>query len=54
MAVRQGHSQISPCNASRRPELLAEIGIPPESAAVSLKAAKEALLKCMTDTKTSL
>ena len=29
--------------------LLAEMGIPPESAAVSLKAAKEALLKCMPD-----
>jgi hypothetical protein len=27
--------------------LLAERGIPPESAAVSLKAAKEALMKCM-------
>jgi len=27
--------------------LLAELGIPPESAAISLKAAKEALMKCM-------
>ncbi len=27
--------------------ILAELGIPPESAAVSLNAAKEALLKCM-------
>jgi predicted transcriptional regulator len=31
--------------------LLAELGIPPESAAVSLKAAKEALMKCMRDMK---
>jgi predicted transcriptional regulator len=31
--------------------LLAELGIPPESAAVSLKAAKEALMKCMPDMK---
>lgn len=29
--------------------LLAELGVKPESAAVSLKAAKEALLKCMPD-----
>jgi len=27
--------------------LLAEMGIPPESAAVSLRAAKEAILKCL-------
>jgi hypothetical protein len=30
-------------------EILAEMGVSPESAAVSLKAAKEALLKCMPD-----
>lgn len=30
---------------------LAEMGIPPESAAVSLRAAKEALLKCMSDSR---
>ena len=29
--------------------LLSEMGVPPESAAVSLKAAKEALLRCMPD-----
>jgi hypothetical protein len=31
--------------------LLAELGIPPDNAAVSLKAAKEALLKCMPDSE---
>jgi len=31
--------------------ILAELGIPPESAAVSLKAAKEALIKCMPEMK---
>jgi hypothetical protein len=34
-------------NEKRTRALLAEMGIPPESAAVSLKATKEALLKCM-------
>jgi hypothetical protein len=33
--------------------ILAEMGIPPESAAVSLKAAKEALMKCMPDREAS-
>jgi hypothetical protein len=31
--------------------ILAELGIPPESAAVTLRASKEALLKCMPATK---
>jgi hypothetical protein len=35
----------------RTRKLLAELGIPPESAAVSLKAVKDALLKCMPDSK---
>jgi hypothetical protein len=35
----------------RTREALAEMGIPPESAAVSLKAAKAALLKCLPDSK---
>ena len=34
-------------------EILAEMGVPPESAATSLKAVKEALVKCMPDSKAS-
>jgi hypothetical protein len=35
----------------RTREVLAELGIPPDRAAVSLKAAKEALLKCLPDSE---
>lgn len=35
----------------KTPALVAELGIPPESAAVSVKAAKDALLKVMPDSK---